>query len=316
MKPILRQTASIALAFCCVVVAHGHDWKWEQQPDRSLALKQDNTVVWQFNYGADEPKPYFHPVALPDGRVVTCNRPPDHIWHHGLWFSWKFINGLNYWEPDSRTGKPEGRTEWSDVQIATNPNGTARIQMKLNYHPVDGSTAMTERRVVEVSTPDENGQYFMDWICRFTVGDAAVKLDRTPLPDEVGGGKPWGGYAGLSVRLARRLTERSAESTEGPVQFNPESRFRGKAQAMDYHGLIDGRPLGVAICDHPNNLNHPTPWYVIRSQTMSYFSPAVICYGPHRLEAGQSMTLRYRVIVHPEFWDADRLKVEYARFAK
>jgi hypothetical protein len=83
---------------------------------------------------------------------------------------------------------------------------------------------------------------------------------------------------------------------------------------MDYHGLIDGRPLGVAICDHPDNLNHPTPWYVIRSQPMSYFSPAVICYGPHTLEAGQSMTLRYRVIVHPQRWDADRLKKEYARF--
>jgi hypothetical protein len=116
--------------------------------------------------------------------------------------------------------------------------------------------------------------------------------------------------------LAENLTERRAESTEGPVEFNPESRFRGRALAMDYQGLVDGRPLGVAICDHPDNLNHPTPWYVIRSQPMSYFSPAVICYGPHTLPAGQSMTLRYRVIVHPERWDSDRLKLEYARFAK
>ena len=85
---------------------------------------------------------------------------------------------------------------------------------------------------------------------------------------------------------------------------------------MDYNGLVDGQPIGVAICDHPDNLNHPTPWYAIRSKVMSYFSPAVICFAPHKLAAGEKLTLRYRVIVHPNRWDAARLRSEYKRFVR
>ena len=44
---------------------------------------------------------------------MTADRPPDHIWHHGLWFSWKFINKVNYWEiyPAKR---PAGGTDVVD----------------------------------------------------------------------------------------------------------------------------------------------------------------------------------------------------------
>jgi hypothetical protein len=174
---------------------------------------------------------------------------------------------------------------------------------------------MTERREVCVSAPEEDGSYHFDWTCTFTAGEQDVKLDRTPLEGEPGG-QPWGGYAGLSVRLAKDLTERRADTTDAPVEFSQQSRYRGKARAMDYHGLIDGRPVGVAVCDHPHNLNHPTPWYAIRSKTMSYFSPAVLCYGPHTLEAGKRLALRYRVIAHPGRWNAERLRGEFERFVR
>ena len=36
---------------------------------------------------------------------------------------------------------------------------------------------------------------------------------------------------------------------------------------------------------------------------MSFFSPAVLCYEPITLQAGERLTLRYRVIVHPGRWN-------------
>ena len=297
------------------VVAQADDWTWEERVGKSLALKSADAVVWQFNFGPEQPKPHFHPVALPDGRVVTWDRPPDHVWHHGLWFSWKYIAGLNYWEPDRKTGKPQGSTEWANVTTTTRQNHTARIEMDLTYRPPDGQTVMTEKRIVEISAPDKQGQYHLDWTCTFTAGDKDVVLDRTPLVGEPGG-VAWGGYAGLSIRLAKDLSDRGATTPDGPIEFSDQSTYRGKSTAMDYHGLIDGQPVGVAVCDHPDNLNHPTPWYAIRGQPMSYFSPAVICYGPHTLEAKQSLTLRYRVLVHPDRWDAERLKQECQRFIR
>jgi len=303
MAILLRQQAT----------ADGPTVAYQHDEGKTLVARHGDTILWQFNYAQNLPKPFFHPVAATDGSVLTWNSPPDHTWHHGLWFSWKFINRVNYWEPNSQTGQPDGRTQWEDVTIDTRPDGSATIEMQLKYRVGDAEPVMTEKRVIVASAPDSDGTYHFDWTSTFTAVTDTVALDRTPLPDEPGG-EVYGGYAGLSVRLAKGLTDRQATSDKGPIQFTPQARYRGKANALDYMGHIGGRPVGIAICDHPNNLNHPTPWYVIRTEIMSYFSPAVICYQPHTIDAGESLALRYRVIVHTGTWDADRLGREYARF--
>lgn len=290
-------------------------WTWDEQPGRSVALRKDDQIVWQFNDAAEQPKPYFHPVAVAGGPVLTWDSPPDHPWHKALWFSWKYINKVNYWESDRKTGKSEGSTEWSNVKVQTHSDHTAHITMDLSYRAPDGTVVLSERRTVDVSAPDETGTYHFDWTCAFAAGKQNAVFDRTPLPNEPDG-KVYGGYAGLSVRFAKELSDCAAATTNGPAVFNKDKRHRSKASAMDYHGLIDKRPYGIAICDYPSNLNHPTPWYAIAAGGMSYFSPAVICYGPYTLEAGKSFTLRYRVIIHQGRWDAGQLKRACDRFTQ
>ena len=89
-----------------------------QRTSTSLALLNRERIVWQFNYGPDISKPYFHPIALTDGTVLTCLSPKDHPWHHALWFSWEMLNGVNYWEEDRKTGLAEGRTEVLQAKVA------------------------------------------------------------------------------------------------------------------------------------------------------------------------------------------------------
>ena len=60
-----------------------------------------------FVYHPDPPegKPYFD-LLVPGSRdeYLTEARPKDHVWHLAFFFSWKFINGRNFWEPhDKRT---------------------------------------------------------------------------------------------------------------------------------------------------------------------------------------------------------------------
>jgi hypothetical protein len=220
---------------------------------------------------------------------------------------------VNYWEIDPQTGKPAGRTAWSNVKIDTREDFSAIIAMDLAFIDPSGTTVMTGTRSIEISPPDNNGQYYFDWTCSFTAGEGDVKLDRTPLPSEPNG-VAWGGYAGLSFRFAKDLTDRQAITGAGPIPFKA-GRFRGKATAMDYNGTINSKPVGVAICDHPSNLNYPTPWYAI-ADNMSYFSPAVICNKPFVLPAEESFTLRYRVIVHPGQWNAAQVEQEHANYVK
>jgi len=289
-------------------------WRWRKEED-ALALVGPAGPLWQFRYGQDLDTAYFHPVSTTGGRTLTWDRPADHVWHHGLWFSWKFINQVNYWEIDEATGRPAGRTTWSNVRVEAADDLTARIDMDLAYRAAgEDVSVLAEERTIETRPPDAEGVYSMDWTCAFRAARKVV-LDRTPIPGEPGG-QGWGGYAGLSLRLAAGLSDRRIASSDGPLTEMPQDRHRGRHAAVDYSGLLDGAPAGIAILDHPRNPRAPSPWYVIRSAEMSFFSPAVLGYEPLTLQAGERLTLRYRVIVHDGRWDAGRLNAEHSRYAR
>ncbi len=283
---------------------------------KSIAVVGPEGVLWRYNHGHDLDMPYFHPLNTVDGRTLTADRPPDHVWHHGLWFGWKFINGVNYWEIDPATGRPAGRT-FRNGEAHVLDTRLVRMALGLDYGPTeeDGDDPLLrEDRRIAVFAPDAEGVMAIDWYGKFTAARDVV-LDRTPLPGEPGG-QIWGGYAGLSVRLADGLSDRRVVSSDGPISGMPDDRYRGRHTAMDYSGLLDGRPAGVAIIDHPANPGSPTPWYVVRSAGMSFFTPAVLCYGPMTLKAGESFILRYRILVHTGRWDPGRLRKEHERFPR
>ncbi len=288
--------------------------RWEKAENVSLALVGPAGLVWRFNFGPTLDTPYFHPLNSPEGKTLTWDKPPDHPWHHGLWFSWKFINKVNYWEIDSKTGRPTGETSWKVIKLEAAPDGSARIELALTYRPAgEDLPVMTEERTIEVSSPSPDGVYAIDWTGIFEAA-TAVLLDRTPLPGEPDG-QVWGGYSGLSLRLAGNLDERQVTTTDGPIIEMPDDRYRGRHAAVDYSALVDGQAAGIAISDHPANPRTPTPWYVIRSSEMNFFSPAILCYKPMTLRPGERLALRYQVLVHGGRWDAGRLQAEQEMFS-
>ena len=287
--------------------SHAYHWR---KNDSSTALLRGTKTVWQFNYESTRNTPCFHPVSTVTGQPLTWERPPDHAWHHGVWFGWTYINGVNYWEHVAGTDKPAGRTEWADVLMETADDGSARIRLALSYRPAGANKhVLSEERSIDVSPPQGDGTYWLDWTSLFTAGDERVTLDRL-VPREQGAG----GYAGLSVRFAKEFVDRQATNIEGPAGFGPGDRHRGRSQAMDYSGLIDGQPAGLAILDHPDNPPHPAPWYAIRGRVIGYLNAALLAEAPLVLEPGQALSLRYRVSVHPGRWDAARLRAAVARY--
>ena len=302
-------------------VAEARRFRW-RRTETSLELTRGSEIggtetVWRFNHDPRPGKTYFDPLGPVGGPSLTWVMPPDHPWHYGLWFSWKYLNGSNYWEENATTHRGEGHTTATRITCTPRDDDSALISMELSYHTAGKSPTdaiLEETRTIEISAPRRDGSYDLDWTATYTAGSSDVELNRTPLPHEHGG-KSYGGYAGLSLRL-RNLDGREAHSTLGPVQFSAQDRYRGEATAFDYSGVLDGQVVGVAIVDHPENLNAPTPWYAIRSRVMTFFTPAVICFKPYTLKAGKSFTLRYRVVVHRGRWNAERLKELYGRFTR
>jgi type 1 glutamine amidotransferase len=278
------------------------------ETDTSLALCKGDQTIWRLVFDASQPKSYFHPLATVDGEVLTAFEPADHPWHRGLWWSWKFINGLNYWEEDPKTRISEGVTELTRATVKPAGDFTARAELCFSYHPPGQPAVMTELRQLSIGRPDAAGQYVIDWTSEFTAGDAAVELDRT-LPPHQPGGVSYGGYAGLSLRFPPGLQGWNFRTSEGA-----ENAATGNGKAARWADL-SGPTAGITVFDHPGNIRHPSPWYLHEGPHLLYFSPAVLFNEPLQIAARQKVKFKYRVVVHSKPVTTERIETEWRSFS-
>ena len=83
---------------------------------------------------------------------------------------------------------------------------------------------------------------------------------------------------------------------------------------MSFSGpLPDGKAATILVLDHSHSFRHPTAWYLVG--TMPYFSPAALFYSPYVLPAGQSLSLKYRMVFLPGPLDAKAVEMAWKRFA-
>lgn len=291
------------------VKIHVLRWAKEHNP----ALLNDNLMIWRVHFSDPAEKGYIHPVALFDGRPLTWLSPPDHVWHRSLWFSWKFIDGVNYWEevPD------KGITELcSSKRDESAEDFRASYALSLEYHPPGEDPVMREARHISINAPDEEEGYQITWRTTFTALDTDVVLDRTPPADEPEG-QSWGGYAGMSVRLAKETRDWRITDSEGRQGLDCH-RQPARWIRSDFARTDTGREAGIAILDHPENPRHPTPSFIVLTPEIPfiYYSPAILFDGPLTLKARTSLSLAYRILVHPGRATNEWIDEEWKRFAE
>lgn len=272
--------------------------------DTSLGLSGNGGVIWRLVFDPAQPKSYFHPLATVDGKVLTGFEPKDHPWHRGLWWSWKTINGINYWEENPTTRVSEGITEQTGARVELKQDYGAGAELQFSYHPPGQPAVLTEKRRLTVSPPDAAGTYMIDWISEFTAGEAPVKLDRTPPPHE--GGPAHGGYAGISLRFP--------QDSRGFTVLNSEGKSGGHGKAARWVSVSEPSG-GIAILDHPANLRHPSPWYVSETPGMLFLAPAPLFNETLELAPREMITLTYRVIIHSQPLAAGLLEERWSAFA-
>lgn len=278
--------------------------RWDIVSSNEFALKLGDRDVWRFHADPSKAsKPYFDPVAVAGGPSLTWARPPDHVWHYALWFSWKHINGVNYWE--EKGGKSQGETFWGQPEVTTRPDGSAVIRQDFGYRPsAAGEPVLRERRTVAVSAPDAAGEYFMDWTLDVTAGARAVTLDAP------------GGYSGLSVRFAKAFTDVQTVVTPTGKIANANNRLDAAGPAADQSGVVDGKPYGIAMLAHPGNPRAPGDWFAVDRPNVPfhYLNAAFPMRGTQEVAPGETLTLRYRVHIHNGRWDAAALSGAFARY--
>lgn len=225
------------------------------------------------------PKPFFHPICLPDGTVITEHEPADHIWHRGLWFAFKFVNGINYWEErDPIVGQQ--RT------VAAHTDGTTHTST-LHWHDQEQVRLIEQRQWQQ--TLDNDGTITLTWHSRLEAQEDIV-LDRTPYTT-------WGGYGGLFVRLLDDLKDARLVFSDGTVatKCTGERYEWGAIEGT----TPDGQDCAVVFLPDPANTRWPEPFYGHAKPNYHFFGPAPLFHEPLSLAAGEVLDYRVRVLILP-----------------
>ncbi|MGD9722116.1 MAG: PmoA family protein [Pirellulales bacterium] len=258
-------------------------------------------------------KPILWPLVAPGGKRVTRNWPMetgvpgetdrDHPHQRSLWFTHGDVNGVDFWS------EGKGRIEHREfVKVAGGPDAT--IVTRNDWLSPDGSKLICQ---------DERTLRFgADADRRWIDFEIVVKASDGPV---VFGDTKEGSFG---VRTASSMR---VDSKQGGKIVNSEGQSNqaawGKPAAwVDYHGPVDGEVLGIAILNHPTSFRFPTHWHV-RTYGLFAANPfglsdftAGAQKGAYTLPAGETMTLRYRVLIHRGDEQAGRVAESFADYSK
>jgi hypothetical protein len=248
-----------------------------------------------YRYNADHRKrPNFHPVATPSGAVLTRDAPEDHPWHHGLWFTIKFVNGENFWETYDAHG----------VLRHVGPDTIHWIR------PDRATVVIVEERRLEEVDLGRDDAYGLDWTTILTPR-VDVVLDRTPFTT-------WGGYGGLTLRGRADWVDTRLLLSDGTTH---ERLLGSKGDWLDLSGSIDGGEAGVLLLPHPDDVRSPVPWYAsTRADTYgdegwsNFANAAFLWDAALEWKALRPLPFRFRIVVHDGTWDVDRCTTEWERY--
>lgn len=274
-----------------------------------IELRSGGRSVTAFHFGSAWDKPFLYPIRTVSGRVISRGYPiekregeaTDHPWHRGIWYGHGIINGADFWReqgPDKAgrflpKSRPSVRGNLLSAELAMVPPG--------------GKPIGTARQSFRVE--DRGPLRFIDATITLAA-DAGVALTLGDTDD--------GGFA---CRLADEFREdrgarlRNSEGLEGT-----KSIWGKPARWVDYSASLDGKAAGAAIFDHPSNFRHPTRWHA-RGYSLNAANPfAVKSFtkqgdGSHTIQAGASLTFRYRVLIHEGGLEPPAIEKLYGEFA-
>ena len=269
------------------------------------------------------PRPYCYPLIGPGGAHMTRNYPMvpnskneehDHPHHRSLWFALGDINGQDLWAEQKKSGRTVHRG-FGEILSGTK---TGTIQTLNDWVSVDGKVLCTDEETLRFHAPEDD----------VTLLDFEVTLHATQ-GDVTFGDTKEGSFA---VRVAESMrlkpNKQNAGKPTGHIVNSAGERddktWGRRADWCDYYGPVGSNIVGIAIFDHPANPRHPTWWHV-RDYGLFAANP----FGQHdfehlsdphagdfKLPAGQSVTFRYRVVLHPGNEQTGQIAQRYADYVK
>lgn len=286
--------------------------------------------------------PYLYPVTGPTGENITRNFPmqtgvaaeeQDHPWQRSIRFAHSDVNGFNFWWAPGKALAGHS-VEIKLERIESMRSGETGEVVLWNQWLGNGEVMMREK-VRLCFTPLEKREVLMDFDVEFQASNGPV----------VFGDKRDGG---LLARVAgtMKVEDEKGNKFNGAIVNSRGDRnadaWGKRAEWVDYSGPdAAGRPIGIALFDHPSNLRFPTHWHARTYGLMTanrfgtdHFKgnysdhknlvckpagtncPACASHsGDYTLPAGAALTLRNRFFFHHGDAQAASVAEKYRAYA-
>ncbi len=307
----------VSLWLLCIAPALG----WAGNPgvtvrdgDGKVRVEINSHLFTQYFY-RDVPRPYCYPLLGPDSLPMTRQWPQeekegeehDHKHHRSFWFAHGAVNGQDLWSEEPKSGKTRHE---GFLKLESGPRAGI-IQSTNTWVAEDGTPLCTDTRKLTVYNRLPERVFDFEITLYASHGDLTLGDTKEGT---------------MALRLAETMRLKGKVG-KGHIISSAGARdgatWGARADWVDYHGPVENQEVGAAMFDHPGNPRHPTWWHVrdyglfaANPFGLHDFEKKPAHSGDYLVPAGQSVTFRYRVVLHHGDEKEGRIAEEYSRFAK
>jgi len=326
--------AAVPVVACCFLVGSvftGHAKAETPIPDslpvklkdsgKQVSVKLGDELFTSFDY-SDYSKPILYPIYGPGQVGMTRNWPMneevegeahDHPHHKSMWISHE-INGVDFW------GESEGKviTDKVETEFSGSPKPDNVLRSTSTWRKKTDDTPVLTDQTTFWFGGDKKSRW-IDCLVKFRATFSDIQFDDTK--------------EGLfAIRTHPDLRLNAAPSRGVEEVFGTAINSEGvtgkaiwgkKARWLLYKGMIDGKPMSIAMYDHPGNLRHPTTWHArdyglvtANPFGMHHFLNKEKGAGAFKIAKDDNLTLRYRVEFFRGEVSPSEVEACYQAFAK
>lgn len=264
-----------------------------------VEIRVNGQPFTEYRFLPEAKYPYFYPVLGPrSGRSVTVHQTEPYPHHSSIFFGCDRVNGGNYWQE----GIERGRIVSKAVRLVRGTGKQVQFEQDCVWERPGAESPFLDQRRITVSAPEPDVR-IIDFDVTLTartevkIGKSNHSLFAARVAPE------------LSVKGGGRLVNAAGEAGE-------QGTFGKPSPWADYSGTHHGVEEGVAILSHPSNRWFPEPWF---TRDYGFMSPTPLNWieGDAVVFAkGETLRLRYRVVVHGGGAEGERLDRWFAEWSR
>ncbi len=295
----------------------------DHEAENRIDVMVDGKLFTSYQWPDNVYKPILYPIVAAGGSTITRGFPlepregerGDHRHQVGNWLNYGNVNGFDFWGNGHEGKKEPNGGEIKHLRVEKLSGGTGEASMTTHASWLDPSGKVLMSEKAEFHFIAKGPVRIIDRITTLTAKDEPVNFKDTK-------------EGMFGIRVARQLELPSNEDiTLTDAQGNPttvkkmsnegvsgdyrssegvrgEKVWSTRAKWMDLFGNIGDEKISLVIIDHPRNVGYPTYWHA-RGYGLFAANPLGakdFTSGKEELNyslpAGQSVTFRYRILVH------------------